>query len=76
MKTKLTLTIDGAAIKKARAFARREKTSLSQLVEEQFKQLEQESFADKWYGKFPVPPADPADHRMMRLRKKYLGLDE
>ena len=76
MKDKLTLTIDRAAIKRARAFAKREKTSLSRLVEEQFNKLGQESFADQWYGKFPLPPANPADPRLTYLRKKYLGLGE
>jgi len=39
MKEKLTLTIDGKAIARAKAFARRERTSLSQIVEQQFNQL-------------------------------------
>jgi hypothetical protein len=76
MKHKLTLTIDRAAIKRARAFAKKEKTSLSQIVEQQFNHLGQESFVEKWYGKFKVPPANLADPRLTYLRKKYLSLDD
>jgi Family of unknown function (DUF6364) len=76
MKEKLTLTIDRAAIARAKAFARRERTSLSQLVEAQFKRLGTESFVEKWGGKFKEPPADPSDPRLTYLRKKYLGAKE
>lgn len=76
MKEKLTLTIDRAAIARAKAFAKRERTSLSQLVEAQFKQLGTESFVEKWGGKFKEPPPDPSDPRLTYLRKKYLGATE
>ena len=76
MKEKLTLTIDRAAIARAKAFAKRERTSLSQLVEKQFKRLGSESFVQKWGGKFKEPLADPADPRLTYLRKKYLGAKE
>jgi hypothetical protein len=76
MKEKLTLTIDRAAIARAKAFAKRERTSLSQLVEAQFKRLGTESFVEKWGGKFKEPPADPSDPRLTYLRKKYLGAKE
>lgn len=72
MKEKLTLTIDGKAIAKAKAFAKRQNTSLSQMVEE-FKRLGVESFVDKWCGKFKEPPPDPSDPRLIYLRRKYLG---
>ena len=72
MKEKLTLTIDRAAIARAKAFAKREKTSLSQLVEQQFKRLGSEAFVDKWYGKFKVPQEDPNDPRLNYLLKKYV----
>ena len=72
MKEKLTLTIDGAVIRRAKAFAKKEKTSLSQLVERQFNQLGGESFADKWRGKFPMPKHDPADPRLNYLIDKYI----
>ena len=73
MKEKLTLTIDREAIVRAKAFAKRERTSLSQLVEKQFKRLGTQSFVEKWRGQFKAPPADPSDLRLTYLRKKYLG---
>ena len=76
MKEKLTLTIDRAVIARAKAFAKREKTSLSQIVETQFKRLGAESFVEKWGGKFKEPPANPSDPRLTYLRKKYLGATE
>ncbi len=76
MKEKLTLTIDRAVIARAKAFAKRERTSLSQLVEAQFKRLGTETFVDKWGGKFKEPPPDPSDPRLTYLRKKYLGATE
>ncbi len=71
MKEKLTLTIDRAAIKRAKAFARKEKTSVSDLVEQQFNRWGEPSFADRWQGKFKLPKHDPKDHRMTYLLKKY-----
>jgi hypothetical protein len=76
MKEKLTLTIDREAIAKAKAFAKRERTSLSQIVETQFNSLGTESFVDKWGGKFKEPPPDASDPRLTYLRKKYLGAKE
>ena len=76
MKEKLTLTIDRAAIARAKAFAKRERTSLSQLVEKQFKRLGSETFVEKWGGKFKEPPPDPSDPRLTYLRRKYLGAKE
>jgi Family of unknown function (DUF6364) len=55
MKEKLTLTIDRAAIARAKAFAKWERTSLSQIVETQFNRLGTESFVEKWGGKFQEP---------------------
>ena len=72
MKTKLTLTVDRAAISRARAFAKKEGRSLSQLVEQHFNQLGEESFAQKWRGKFKVPKPDPKDPRLNYLLKKYV----
>ena len=72
MKEKLTLTIDRETIVRAKAFAKREKTSLSQLVEDQFKALNSESFTKKWRGQFKVPAPDPADPRLNYLLKKYV----
>ena len=60
MKGKLTLTVERKAIAEAKKFARRNGTSLSQMVEDQFKRLGRGSFADKWYGKFKIPAAAKA----------------
>lgn len=73
MKEKLTLTIEGDVIAKAKAFARKERVSLSHLVEQQFRKLGAKSFAEKWRGKFEMPPPNPADPRLTYLRRKYLG---
>lgn len=76
MKDKLTLTIERGAIKRAKAFARRNGVSLSRIVEEQFARLETRSFSERWYGKFKEPPPNPADPRLTYLRRKYLGAKE
>ncbi|CAN5663270.1 hypothetical protein BH20VER1_BH20VER1_31390 [soil metagenome] len=72
MKEKLTLTIDRDAIRRAKTYAKKEKTSVSELVERQFKQLGEESFADKWQGQFPEPQPDPSDPRLNYLIAKYV----
>lgn len=72
MKEKLTLTIDGAVIARAKAFAKRERTSLSQIVEKQFKSLGSQSFVEKWYGQFKEPRPNPKDPRLTYLLKKYV----
>lgn len=72
MKTKLTLTIDRAVIAQAKKFARRHHTSLSELVEGQFRKLGEKSFAEKWYGKFDVPIPKESDVRLKYLLKKYV----
>ncbi len=71
MKEKLTLTIEKGAIARAKAFAKKEKTSVSELVERQFNRWGEESFVEKWQGKFKLPKPDPKDHRMNYLLKKY-----
>ena len=72
MKETRTRRIDGEVIARAKAFAKRERTSLSQLVEKQFKSLGSESFADKWYGKFKAPAPNAKDPRLTYLLKKYV----
>ncbi|MBA3961404.1 MAG: hypothetical protein H0X40_05820 [Chthoniobacterales bacterium] len=72
MKEKLTLTVDRKAIAEAKKFARRNRTSLSQMVEDQFRKLSHDSFADRWYGKFKVPDPDPDDPRLTYLLRKYV----
>ncbi len=73
MKDKLTLTVDRAAIQSAKAYAKREGTSLSALVEHQFQQLGSTSFGRKWQGKFKLPKPDPKDPRLNYLLRKYAG---
>ncbi len=72
MKEKLTLTVERGAIAEAKKFARRNGTSLSHLVEDQFRKLGRQSFTERWYGKFKVPRADPKDPRLMHLLRKYV----
>jgi Family of unknown function (DUF6364) len=72
MKEKLTLTIDGKAIARAKAFAKRERTSLSRIVERQFNQLGTRSFVEKWRGQFQEPRPDPSDPRLTYLLRKYV----
>jgi hypothetical protein len=72
MKEKLTLTIDDKAIARARAFAKRERTSLSKIVERQFNQLGTQSFVEKWRGQFKEPRPDPSDPRLTYLLRKYV----
>jgi hypothetical protein len=72
VKEKLTLTVERSAIAEAKKFARRNGTSLSQIVEDQFRKLGRESFAKRWYGKFNVPRADPKDPHLTYLLRKYV----
>jgi hypothetical protein len=72
VKKKLTLTVDRSAIAEARKFARRNGTSLSQMVEDQFRRLASGSFTDRWYGKFKAPRPNPNDPRLTYLLRKYV----
>lgn len=72
MKPKLTLTVDRDVVVEAKKFARRNNTSLSEMVESQFRRLGEPSFAEKWYGKFEVPLPEPKDARLTYLLEKYV----
>jgi Family of unknown function (DUF6364) len=72
LKTKLTLTVEKRVIADAKKFAQRHGMSLSQIVEDQFRKLGRASFAERWYGKFKVPPANPKDPRLTYLLRKYV----
>jgi hypothetical protein len=72
VKKKLTLTIERSAIAQAKKFATRNGTSLSQIVEDQFKRLASGSFTDRWYGKFEAPRPNPKDPRLTYLLRKYV----
>lgn len=73
MKTKVTLTIDEDLLPQAKRYARRQKISLSELVEKSLREMttrDQSSFSLRWRGKFQ--PADHEDARYEQLAKKYL----
>ncbi len=72
MKEKLTLKIDRKAVARAKAFAKRERTSLSQIVEQQFNRLGTQSFVEKWRGEFQEPRPNPSDPRLTYLLRKYV----
>jgi hypothetical protein len=76
VKQKLTLTVERAAIVRAKAAAKRQGISLSRMIEEQFNRLSAGSFTERWYGKFKEPPPNRADPRLTYLRRKYLGTKE
>lgn len=55
MKSKLTITIDESIIPKLKVYARMKNSSLSQLIEDTFRQFvvtEKASFARRWRGRF------------------------
>ena len=73
MKAKLTITIDETLIPKAKAYAREQGCSLSQLIENTLRQLEatsRPSFSERWRSQFD--PADRNDERYRALAKRYL----
>ena len=73
MKAKLTVTIDQDLIRKAKQFARSRGVSLSQLIEQSFRDFNADrkpSFSRRWKGAFR--PADRAGERYRRLAAKYL----
>ena len=73
MKTKLTVTIDGEVLPKAKRYARTHGVSLSSLIEQSLRRLSEgdaQSFTERWRGKFR--PAGRKDQRYARLAKKYL----
>lgn len=76
MKTKLTLSIDAAAIKRAKAVARRRGIALSQLVEEHFDRLANhdagQRFLDKWQGAFRIDPESLKDERVAAIVAKHV----
>lgn len=76
MKDKLTLSVDGDVVRRAKAQAREEGTSLSSVVEESLKiyagpAADDAAFLRKWAGKFPLPARDPNDPKLEYLLDKY-----
>ena len=73
MKQKLTITVDGELVPKAKRYARSRGVSLSSLIETELRDLvsgEAPSFAARWRGVFE--PAVREDSRYEALAKKYL----
>ena len=73
MKQKLTITVDGELVPKAKRYARSRGVSLSSLIETELRDLvsgEAPSFTSRWRGEFE--PAGREDPRYEALAKKYL----
>lgn len=73
MKTKLTVTVDEELIPRAKAFARAQGTSLSQLIENALREATDSSerpFSERWRGQFVATPGD--EPRRRALAEKYL----
>ena len=76
MKTKLTLYVEKAAVKKGKIWARRRKIPLSRVVEEHLNRLVAadagERFLAKWQGKFTLPPNADKDSRTAAILAKHV----
>ena len=81
MKVKVTVSVDENLAAKAKAKARREKRSLSSVVEQGLRtaDISQPPAAshriDGWVGKFSLPQRDPEDPRLNALLDKYEQAD-
>jgi len=73
MKSKLTVTIDGELLPRAKRYARSRGISLSKLIEDALRAAsarEGHSFSQRWRGTFR--PAGRGDQRYRTLARKYL----
>lgn len=73
MKTKLTVTIDESILPEAKRYAKRQGTSLSNLIEQGLRDATasgKPTFSARWRGRFE--PARGTDNRYRLLAKKYL----
>jgi antitoxin component of RelBE/YafQ-DinJ toxin-antitoxin module len=73
MKAKLTLSVDEELIPQAKAYARSQGLSLSQIVETALREVSSESrppFSRRWRGQFE--PTRHDDERYRALADKYL----
>ena len=73
MKQKITVTVDGELLSKAKRYARSQGVSLSSLIETELRDLvsgEASSFASRWRGEFE--PAQRENPRYEALARKYL----
>ena len=75
MKTKLTLYVDKAAVKRGKLWARRRKIPLSRVVESHLNRLTAadagERFLAKWQGAFKLDPAALKDERVAAIMAKH-----
>ncbi|WP_172830199.1 DUF6364 family protein [Opitutus sp. GAS368] len=76
MKTKLTLYVDKAAVKRGKLWARRRKVPLSWVVENHLNRLTAadagERFLDKWQGAFKLDPTALKDERVAAIVAKHM----
>ena len=76
MKTKLTLYVDQAAVKRGKLWARRRNVPLSHVVENHLNRLTAadagERFLAKWQGAFKLDPAALKDERVAAIVTKHL----
>ena len=73
MKRKLTITVDGDLLPRAKQYARSRGVSLSSLVEASLREIAADdtpSFASRWRGRFEASSRD--DSRDDGLARKYL----
>ena len=73
MKRKLTITVDGELLPRAKQYARSRGVSLSSLIEALLREIAAEgtpSFASRWRGRFEA--ARRKDGRYEALARKYL----
>jgi hypothetical protein len=79
MKSKLTLSVDAAAVRRAKAAARRRGVPLSRVVEEHFEHLataggrdDGEAFFARWQGTFRTDAAIRDDPRVAAIAAKHV----
>lgn len=73
MKRKLTITVDGELLPRAKQYARSRGVSLSSLIEASLREIAVEdtpSFGSRWKGRFET--ARRGDARYEELARKYL----
>lgn len=73
MKTKLNLTIENDLVQKSKKYAKAKGISVSKLVENMLRdvtQKHQDSFSQKWQGKFKA--VEKNEIRYKKLEERYL----
>ncbi|MFP4351290.1 MAG: DUF6364 family protein [Puniceicoccaceae bacterium] len=78
MKVTLTVSVDEDLAERAKAKARREKRSLSSLVEQGLRETDASTSTrvDAWAGRFSMPERDPGDPRLNAIIDKYERTDQ